>query len=93
MIKTKKALKQEIQEKNNTIMQLEDLIDYKNAVIKEKDYRIDALEKEVTELNNIVDNLLEKIKFVNIKQAREVKVEKNRSAKPRKQNTSKQELM
>lgn len=89
MIKTKKALKQEIQEKNNTIMQLEDLIDYKNAVIKEKDYRIDALEKEVTELNNIVDNLLEKIKFVNIKQAREVKVEKNRSAKPRKQNTSK----
>lgn len=89
MIKTKKALKQEIQEKNNTIMQLEDLIDYKNAVIKEKDYRIDALEKEVTELNNIVDNLLEKIKFVNTKQAREVKVEKNRSAKPRKQNTSK----
>lgn len=89
MIKTKKALKQEIQEKNNTIMQLEDLIDYKNAVTKEKDYRIDALEKEVTELNNIVDNLLEKIKFVNIKQAREVKVEKNRSAKPRKQNTSK----
>lgn len=89
MIKTKKALKQEIQEKNNTIMQLEDLIDYKNAVIKEKDYRIDALEREVTELNNIVDNLLEKIKFVNIKQAREVKVEKNRSAKPRKQNTSK----
>ena len=89
MIKTKKALKQEIQEKNNTIMQLEDLIDYKNAVIKEKDYRIDALEKEVTELNSIVDNLLEKIKFVNIKQAREVKVKKNRSAKPRKQNTSK----
>lgn len=89
MIKTKKALKQEMKEKNNTIMQLEDLIDYKNAVIKEKDYRIDALEKEVTELNNIVDNLLEKIKFVNIKQAREVKVEKNRSAKPRKQNTSK----
>lgn len=89
MFRTKKALKQEIQEKNNTIMQLEDLIDYKNAVIKEKDYRIDALEKEVTELNNIVDNLLEKIKFVNIKQAREVKVEKNRSAKPRKQNTSK----
>ena len=36
MIKTKKALKQEIQEKNNTIMQLEDLIDYKNAVIKRK---------------------------------------------------------
>ena len=89
MLETKKALKQEIQEKNNTIMQLEDLIEYKNAVIKEKDYRIDALEKEVTELNNIVDNLLEKIKFVNIKQAREVKVEKNRSAKPRKQNTSK----
>ena len=89
MIKTKKALKQEIQEKNNTIMQLEDLIDYKNAVIKEKDYRIDALEKEVTELNNIVDNLLENVKFVSIKQAREVKVEKNRSAKPRKQNTSK----
>ena len=89
MFRNKKALKQEIQEKNNTIMQLEDLIDYKNAVIKEKDYRIDALEKEVTELNNIVDNLLEKIKFVNIKQAREVKVEKNRSAKPRKQNTSK----
>ncbi len=89
MFRTKKALKQEIQEKNTTIMQLEDLIEYKNAVIKEKDYRIDALEKEVTELNNIVDNLLEKIKFVNIKQAREVKVEKNRSAKPRKQNTSK----
>lgn len=89
MIKTKKDLKQEIQEKNNTIMQLEELIDYKSAVIKEKDYRIDALEKEVTELNNIVDNLLENIEFVNIKQAREVKVEKNRSAKPRKQNTSK----
>lgn len=89
MIKTKKALKQEMKEKNNTIMQLEDLIDYKNAVIKEKDYRIDALEKEVTELNNIVDNLLENVKFVSIKQAREVKVEKNRSAKPRKQNTSK----
>ena len=89
MFRTKKALKQEIQEKNTTIMQLEDLIEYKNAVIKEKDYRIDALEKEVTELTNIVDNLREKIKFVNIKQAREVKVEKNRSAKPRKQNTSK----
>ena len=90
MIETKKALKQEIQEKNNTIMQLEDLIDYKNAVIKEKDYRIDALEKEVTELNNIVDNLLEKIKFVNIKQARKVETEKEKKCPTRKtRNTSK----
>ena len=68
-IKKIKELKQRIKELENTCDNLEILVDYKNEEIQrlvkkdvENQYRINLLEKEKLELNNVIANLMEEIK-------------------------------
>lgn len=86
-----KELKQRIKELENTCDNLEILVDYKNEEIQnlvkkdvENQYRINLLEKEKLELNNVIANLMEERNKEEVK-----KVQKKRSAKSTKQNTSK----
>lgn len=90
-IKKIKELKQRIKELENTCDNLEILVDYKNEEIQrlakkdvENQYRINLLEKEKLELNNVIANLMEERNKEEVK-----KVQKKRSAKSTKQNTSK----
>lgn len=90
-IKKIKELKQRIKELENTCDNLEILVDYKNEEIQrlvkkdvENQYRINLLEKEKLELNNVIANLMEERNKEEVK-----KVQKKRSAKSAKQNTSK----
>lgn len=92
MFKSKKIkeLNQRIKELENTCDNLEILVDYKNDIIKdllnkdeENEYRINLLEKEKLELNNVIANLMEERNKEEVK-----KVQKKRSAKSAKQNTS-----
>lgn len=90
-IKKINGLKQRIKELENTCDNLEILVDYKNEEIQrlvkkdvENQYRINLLEKEKLELNNVIANLMEERNKEEVK-----KVQKKRSAKSTKQNTSK----
>ena len=86
-----KELKQRIKDLENTCDNLEALVDYKNEEIQklvkkdvENQYRIKLLEKEKSELNNVIANLMQERNKEEVK-----KIQKNRSAKSAKQNTSK----
>ena len=83
-----KELKQRINELKKSCFDLEISIDYKNDIIRnlqnkitENEYREQLWEKERLELNNVISNLME--------EKNKLTVKKIRSAKPRKQNTSK----
>lgn len=86
-----KELKQRIKELENTCDNLEVLIDCKNEEIKrlvkkdvENQYRLELLDKEKLELNNVIANLMEERNKNTIK-----KIQKKRSVTSAKQNTSK----
>lgn len=88
MFKNRKELKQRIRELEKSCDDLEISIDYKNDIIKdlqnkivENEYREQLWEKERKELNNVISNLME--------EKNKLTAKKIRSAKPRKQNTSK----
>lgn len=83
-----KELKQRIRELEKSCDNLEISIDFKNDIIKdlqnkiaENEYREQLWEKERKELNNVISNLME--------EKNKLTAKKIRSAKPRKQNTSK----
>lgn len=89
MFNSKKELKQRINELELTCDNLELSIEYKNDIIKglqnklaEYEYRLTLSEKEKTELNNVISNLMEERNQLTAKKIR-------RSVKPSKQNTSK----
>ena len=86
--KKTKELKQRVSELKKSCDDLEISIDFKNDIIKdlqnkitENEYREQLWEKERKELNNVISNLME--------EKNKLTAKKNRSAKPRKQNTSK----
>ena len=86
-----KELKQRIKELENTCDNLEVLIDCKNEEIKrlvkkdvENQYRLELLDKEKLELNNVIAYLMEERNKATIK-----KIQKKRSVTSAKQNTSK----
>lgn len=86
-----KELKQRIKELESTCDNLEILVDYKNEEIKrlvkkdvENKYRLELLNKEKLELNNVIANLMEERNKNTIK-----KIQKKRSVTSAKQNTSK----
>ncbi len=86
-----KELKQRITELEKTCDDLEMTIDFKNDVIKnlvkkdaENNYRIALLEKEKSELNNVISNLMEEKNKSEVK-----KIAKKRSVRPANRNTSK----
>ena len=86
-----KEKNQRIRELESTCDNLEVLVDYKNEEIQrlvkkdvENEYRINLLEKEKLELNNVIANLMAERNKEEVK-----KVQKKRSAKSVKQNTSK----
>ncbi len=86
-----KEQKQRIKELEMTCDNLDVAIECKNDIISDlikKDtdnqYRINLLEKEKLELNNVISNLMEERNKEEVK-----KVEKKRSAKSKKLNTSK----
>jgi hypothetical protein len=86
-----KELKQRIKELESTCDNLEVLVDYKNEEIKrlvkkdvENQYRLELLEKEKLELNNVIVKLMEERNKNTIK-----KIQKKRSVTSAKQNTSK----
>lgn len=86
-----KELKQRIKELESTCDNLETLVDYKNEEIKrlvkkdvENQYRLELLEKEKLELNNVIANLMEERNKNTIKN-----IQKKRSVTSVKQNTSK----
>nr|DAM73440.1 MAG TPA: hypothetical protein [Caudoviricetes sp.] len=88
MFKNRKELKQRISELEKTCDDLEISIDFKNDIIRdlqnkitENEYREQLWEKERLELNNIISNLME--------EKNKLTAKKIRSAKLRKQNTSK----
>lgn len=88
MFKNRKELKQRIRELEKTCNDLEISIDFKNDYINklkrkisENEYREQLWEKERKELNNVISNLME--------EKNKLTAKKIRSAKPRKQNTSK----
>lgn len=88
MFKNKKELKQRIRELEKSCDDLEISIDFKNDIIRdlqnkitENEYREQLWEKERKELNNVISNLME--------ERNKLTAKKIRSAKPRKQNTSK----
>ncbi len=88
MFKNRKELKQRISELEKTCDDLEISIDFKNDIIRdlqnkitENEYREQLWEKERKELNNVISNLME--------EKNKLTAKKNRSAKLRKQNTSK----
>lgn len=88
MFKNRKELKQRIRELEKTCDDLEISIDFKNDIIRdlqnkiaENEYREQLWEKERKELNNVISNLME--------EKNKLTAKKIRSAKPRKQNTSK----
>lgn len=65
-----KNLKQENKELKDTCKQLDNLIDYKNRLIEELQYRLNVSEKSNHELNNIVNNLLEeRRKYIKISES------------------------
>lgn len=88
MFKNKKELKQRIRELEKSCDDLEISIDFKNDIIRdlqnkitENEYREQLWKKERKELNNVISNLME--------EKNKLTAKKIRSAKPRKQNTSK----
>ncbi len=88
MFKNRKELKQRISELEKTCDDLEISIDFKNDIIRdlqnkitENEYREQLWEKERKELNNVISNLME--------EKNKLTAKKIRSAKLRKQNTSK----
>lgn len=88
MFKNRKELKQRISELEKTCGDLEISIDFKNDIIRdlqnkitENEYREQLWEKERKELNNVISNLME--------EKNKLTAKKIRSAKLRKQNTSK----
>ena len=88
MFKNRKELNQRIRELEKSCDDLEISIDYKNYIIRnlqnkiaENEYREQLWEKERKELNNVISNLME--------ERNKLTAKKIRSAKPRKQNTSK----
>lgn len=88
MFKNRKELNQRIRELEKSCDDLEISIDFKNDIIKdlqnkitENEYREQLWEKERLELNNVISNLME--------EKNKLTAKKIRSAKPRKQNTSK----
>ena len=88
MFKNRKELKQRISELEKTCDDLEKSIYFKNDIIRdlqnkitENEYREQLWEKERLELNNIISNLME--------EKNKLTAKKIRSAKLRKQNTSK----
>lgn len=88
MFKNRKELKQRISELEKTCDDLEISIDFKNDIIRdlqnkitENEYREQLWEKERKELNNVISNLME--------EKNKLAAKKIRSAKLRKQNTSK----
>ena len=83
-----RKLRQRVCELEETCKNIEELIDYKNECIEElkrklseSEYREKIWEKERLELNNIISNLME--------EKNKLTAKKIRSAKLRKQNTSK----
>ena len=83
-----KELRQRIRELEKTCDNLDASLDYKNDIINdlqrkisENEYREKIWENDRQELNNIISNLME--------ERNKLTAKKIRSAKPRKQNTSK----
>ena len=83
-----KELRQRIRELELTCNDLDVSLDYKNDIIKdlqrkitEHEYREQLWENDRKELNNVISNLME--------ERNKLTTKKIRSAKPRKQNTSK----
>lgn len=83
-----KELKQRVSELKKSCYDLQISIDFKNDIIRdlqnkiaENEYREQLWEKERKELNNVISNLME--------EKNKLTAKKIRSAKPRKQNTSK----
>lgn len=83
-----KELRQRIRELEKTCDNLDASLDYKNDIINdlqrkitEQEYREQLFEKERMKLNNVISNLIE--------ERNKLTAKKIRSAKPRKQNTSK----
>lgn len=88
MFKNRKELKQRVSELKKSCDDLEISIDFKNDIIKdlqnkitENEYREQLWENDRQELNNVISNLME--------EKNKLTAKKIRSAKPRKQNTSK----
>lgn len=83
-----KELRQRIRELEKTCDNLDASLDYKNDIINdlqrkisENEYREKIWENDRQELNNVISNLME--------ERNKLTAKKIRSAKPRKQNTSK----